>query len=315
MALFTDSSRTATAATPARAAGGGATERRQGMMYDMTRCIGCQACTVACKEWNDLPVTIHDAEMKGPSFQSLEDLTPSDWTLMRFTEASWDDAPGGMLLRMRKDACHHCGNAPCAQVCPVSAISQMPNGAVVIDQDLCIGCGYCTSGCPFNIPRLDSATHKASKCTLCYDRTSNGLEPACAKACPTDAISFGYLDELHQEAERRVANYNARRPAGTPEAYVYDAPDLEGLGVFYVLNAPVTAYDGRHTLPERPAMNLAISTWKRGFKPLGWIGILGATVLAAAHFRMIGAKRLSDPATLPTPMEPGYKEPEEGSNG
>ena len=280
-----------------------APSERVGMLYDMTRCIGCQACTVACKEWNECSVTMGQATLDGPSFQSLQDLTPNDWTLIRFDEIEWDGAPGNMLLRMRKDACHHCGNAPCAQSCPVGAIEIRRNGAVVIDQEKCIGCGYCTAGCPFNIPRLDAATQKATKCTLCYDRVENGMEPACAQACPTDCIQYGQLDALKQEAERRVANYNARKPAGTPDAYIYDAPALDGLGVFYVLNAPVEQYGGQHTLPKEPKLNLPIVAWKGPVKPLGWLGLAGAAVLSAAHLRFVGAKRFSNPETLPTPDE------------
>jgi formate dehydrogenase iron-sulfur subunit len=276
---------------------------REGMLFDMTRCIGCQACTVACKEWNDLPATMGEGRLEGPSLQSVADLGPDDWTLIRFSEIEWPSAPGGMLFRMRKDSCHHCGTTPCAEVCPVGAISVKENGTVLIDQQTCIGCGYCTSGCPFGVPRVDAKQQKAFKCTLCYDRTSSGMEPACAQACPTDAIVYGSLTELHAEAERRVAAYNARRPAGTPEAYVYDAPKLEGLGVFYILNAPVETYAGRHTLPTAPKMSLALSAWKHLLKPGGVLGIVGAVGLAAAHFMAVGPKAGPSAEKVPTPDE------------
>jgi formate dehydrogenase iron-sulfur subunit len=289
------------ARTPAPATG----TRRQGMLLDMTRCIGCQACTVACKEWNVLPDTIGEARLEGPSFQSLQGFTPDDWTLIRFQEVEWPDAPGGMLLRMRKDACHHCGEPPCREVCPVGAITQTAEGAVLINQDACIGCGYCNSGCPFGIPQLDATRQKSFKCTMCVDRTAKGLEPACSKACPTDAIVYGALDELHTEADRRVAAYNARRPAGTPEAYVYDAPKLGGLGVFYILNAPVESYLGG-TLPKDPRMPLLMAGWKHVLKPGALLGVAGAVALALTHFFAVGPKPGPSAAKVPTPDEPEF---------
>ena len=287
--------------------------QRVGLLYDMTRCIGCQACTVACKQWFDHHPTFDepgleqalnaphaDSELP-PSFQSLNDLTWQDYTMMRFYEVEHEQPVAGgsrVSWHFLKDACHHCGYATCAAVCPVDAIAQMENGQIVIDQEVCIGCGYCVNGCWANIPRLSPETGKAYKCDLCYDRTSHGLEPMCSKACPTDAITYGYLEDLREIAERRVEEYNRLKPEGAHEAWIYDnREDLEGMGVFYVLNAPIDVYEGP-TIPRKPEVPNLVFAWQKLMKPLGWLSFWGMVGAAFFHYISFGPKQLSEPESL-----------------
>ncbi len=287
--------------------------RRIGMLYDMTRCIGCQACTVACKQWFDHYATFDEvgleqalnAPHKGSdlpvSFQSLNDLTWQDYTMMRFYEVEHDQPVAGgshVSWHFLKDACHHCGYAPCAAVCPVDAIAQMENGQIVIDQEVCIGCGYCVNGCWANIPRLSPETGKAYKCDFCYDRTSHGLEPMCSKACPTECITYGYLEDLREIAERRVEEYNRIKPEGAYDAWIYDnREDLDGMGVFYVLNAPIEVYEGP-TLPKEPKVPDSVMAWQDIAKPLGWLAFWGTVGASFLHFMTYGPKDLPEPEAL-----------------
>ena len=143
-------------------------------LVDISRCIGCKGCEVACKEWNDLKV---EPTANFGSYQSHRDLTPNTWLLMRFNEV---DVEGNLQWLITKDACLHCAEPGCLYACPApGAIVQYANGIVDINQDQCIGCQYCVSGCPFNVPRFDRATRTVSKCNMCVDRVESGLEPAC----------------------------------------------------------------------------------------------------------------------------------------
>ncbi|MBI4513492.1 MAG: 4Fe-4S dicluster domain-containing protein [Gemmatimonadetes bacterium] len=287
--------------------------KRVGMLYDMTRCIGCQACTVACKQWFDHYATFderglqqdlnrpHKGSALPTSYQSMNDLTWQDYTMMRFYEVE-HAAPvaGGSRVSWHflKDACHHCGYAPCAAVCPVNAIAQMENGQIVIDHNTCIGCGYCVNGCWAHIPRLHPETGKAYKCDFCYDRTSHGLEPMCSKACPTDCIVYGYLEDLREIAEKRVEEYNRLKPEGAHPAWIYDnREDLDGMGVFYVLNAPIEVYEGP-TIPKEPKVPDAVLAWQDVAKPLGWLSFWGMVGAAFLHFVTFGPKELPEPEEL-----------------
>ena len=156
-------------------------------LIDTTKCIGCKACQVACMEWNDLR---DDIGTNIGAYQNPHDLTASSWTLMRFSEV--ENAKGDLEWLIRKDGCMHCQDPGCLKACPSpGAIVQYANGIVDFHEENCIGCGYCITGCPFNIPRISKKDHKAYKCTLCSDRVAVGLEPACIKACPTGALVFG----------------------------------------------------------------------------------------------------------------------------
>ena len=153
-------------------------------LVDIGACIGCKGCEVACKEWNDLGV---EPTANFGSYQSHKDLSPKTWLLMRFNEVEVD---GNLNWLIKKDACLHCEEPGCLFACPApGAIVQYTNGIVDFNQESCIGCQYCVTGCPFDIPRFDVHTRKVSKCNMCVDRVEAGLEPACVKTCPTNAIS------------------------------------------------------------------------------------------------------------------------------
>ena len=149
------------------------------MLHDIARCSACRACMVACKQWHDLP-----ADMSTPfegQYQSHATLTPTTWNLIRMTERT--DAKGKFHWDFVKVQCMHCGDPACAKGCPEEAIDKLDSGAVVINADKCVGCGYCVANCPFDVPKINKETHKSTKCDLCFDRIEEGMTPSCAKTC------------------------------------------------------------------------------------------------------------------------------------
>ena len=157
------------------------------MLVDVSKCTACRGCQVACKQWNRLPA---ENTMQSGTYQNPPDLSWATWNMIRFTEVPTKD--GGMKWLFRRDACLHCTDPACQRACPVpGCISKSDEGAVVINQNLCIGCKMCVNSCPFEVPRINPVTNKAYKCTLCWDRTSRGLIPACAKACAPGTLTFG----------------------------------------------------------------------------------------------------------------------------
>lgn len=247
---------------------------------DTSTCIGCKACEVACQEWNDLP-KVH-TQLLG-SYQTLPTLHAEFWNLIRFSERDFD---GGLIWLMRKDQCMHCDEPGCLEACPApGAIVQYANGVVDVNPDQCIGCGYCETGCPFDVPRFHSTTTKMAKCTLCVDRVSVGLEPACIKACPTGCLHFGTKDDMVALGKQRVAQLQA---SGLKEATLYDPPGVGGTGVITVLA------HGDHPewygLPKDPTVPLAVKFWKKVLKPIGMIAVFGAVVGAFAHYTKFGRK-------------------------
>jgi len=240
-------------------------------LIDVTKCIGCKACQVACMEWNDTrdAVGTNRGVLDNPP-----DLTADSWTVMRYTEV---ETERGLEWLIRKDGCMHCGNPGCLKACPApGAIVQYSNGIVDFHEENCIGCGYCITGCPFNIPRLSKKDSKVYKCTLCSDRVAVGLEPACAKTCPTGAIVFGTKDDMLHHAEERIADLKGR---GFVNAGIYDPQGVGGTHVMYVLHHAdkPEVYNG---LPRDPSISPLVALWKDGAKPLAsllfGVGILGA---------------------------------------
>lgn len=196
-------------------------------LVDISRCIGCKGCEVACKEWNELAAV--ESSNFG-SYQSHRDLGPDTWLLMRFEEKEVD---GRLRWYISKQACLHCGDPACLEACPApGAIVQYTNGIVDFDQDNCIGCKFCVTACPFDIPRYDQATRKVYKCNFCADRVQSGLEPACAKTCPTQAITWGSMDDMQALGKQKVAKLRER---GFPEAVLYDPPGVGGTHTLYVV--------------------------------------------------------------------------------
>ena len=169
-------------------------------LIDTSTCIGCKACEVACLEWNgySFSETVFDN-----SYQTMPNTAWNYWNLIRFNE--YEHPEHGMMLLMRKDQCMHCEDPGCLAACPADgAIVQYVNGIVDFQQEHCIGCGYCMTGCPFNIPKFSPGARKVFKCTLCVDRVSAGLEPACIKSCPTGCLHFGTKEDMKFLAEKRA---------------------------------------------------------------------------------------------------------------
>ncbi|TPE47559.1 formate dehydrogenase subunit beta [Amaricoccus solimangrovi] len=255
-------------------------------LIDVTRCIGCKACQSACIEWND---THPEMEDFAGSYMNPHDLTPEMFTLMRFTE--WENPETNQLeWLIRKDGCMHCEDPGCLKACPApGAIVQYSNGIVDFIHENCIGCGYCVSGCPFDIPRVSKVTNVAYKCTLCSDRVAVGQGPACAKACPTECISFGTKDDMKAQAEERIAELKSR---GFENAGLYDPDGVGGTHVMYVLHHAdkPEVYAG---LPAEPRISPVVETWKGVTKYLGLAAIGAMAVGTTLHGLMGRANKVS----------------------
>jgi formate dehydrogenase iron-sulfur subunit len=251
-------------------------------LVDTTSCIGCKACEVACQEWNDLPP---EETKQGGTYQTLPDTTARFWNLIRFSE---HETEAGFHWLMRKDQCMHCTEPGCLIACPApGAIVQYANGIVDFQQDQCIGCGYCMTGCPFNIPKFAADTRRVYKCTLCVDRVAEGLQPACIKACPTSCLQFGAKEDMLRVAEQRV---NQLKQNGFVNAAVYDPPGVGGTGVITVL-----AFGDQpqlYGLPRDPVVPAAVRIWKGPLKWTGNFAMLGGLLLAAIHFVRYGRKEI-----------------------
>jgi formate dehydrogenase iron-sulfur subunit len=241
----------------------------QGFYTDTTVCIGCKACEVACKQWNQLPSD--GLSWTGNSYDNTAELSATSWRHVKFIEqfpgdgtrntervslplvanpavgdASGPSTPGRWL--MMSDVCKHCVTAPCQQACPTGAIIHNEFENVYIQPDICNGCSYCVASCPFGVITRASFDGHSHKCTLCYDRQRDGLVPACAKACPTASIQFGPVDELRERARRRVTELHQR---GVAAAHLYGNEPSEtysALNSFYLLVDRPSVYG----LPEQP---------------------------------------------------------------
>src|SRR5690554_744382 len=255
-------------------------------LIDTSKCIGCKACQVACMEWNDLRDEVGSCT---GVYENPLDLTPSSWTLMRFTEHETE--AGDLEWLIRKDGCMHCADPGCLKACPApGAIVQYANGIVDFDSEHCIGCGYCITGCPFNIPRISEVDRKAYKCTLCSDRVAVGREPACVKACPTGALVFGTKEDMLRHAEERVEDLKSR---GFENAGIYDPEGVGGTHVMYVLHhrdRPELYND----LPADPKISTLVKVWKGVAKPLGVAGMLLAAFAGFLHYIRVGPNETTD---------------------
>jgi formate dehydrogenase iron-sulfur subunit len=239
------------ALAPKRGAGGGHAPHRVGFFTDTSICIGCKACEVACKEWNQIPMSLQG--FTGHSYDNTIDLGADTWRHVAFVEqqvpagvqdgASLVEAAergalfdagvqtyqegDGIRWLMASDVCKHCTHAACLEVCPTGALFRTEYGTVVVQEDVCNGCGYCVPACPFGVIDQREDDGRVWKCTLCYDRLKDDKEPACAQACPTDSIQFGELDELRERAGKRLERL---REAGQEKAQLYLADHTDGIG-------------------------------------------------------------------------------------
>ena len=218
-------------------------------LTDSTLCIGCKACEVACKEWNEVPAD--GFRFTGLSYDNTLGLGHSTWRHVKFVERP-DSNP--FRWDFSSDVCKHCENAGCLEACPTGSIVRTEFGGVFIQPDVCNGCGYCIVACPFGVVDRRPGDGRAFKCTFCYDRQKAGLEPACAKACPTQSIRFGPIDELRIIAERRVEDLRAR---GIDDAVLYDGRDssVGGTHAMFIVRGAPEDYNLPAT-PEVPTAHL-----------------------------------------------------------
>jgi formate dehydrogenase iron-sulfur subunit len=271
-------------------------------------CIGCKACEVACKEWNDIPAS--PKGFTGHSYDNTIDLGANTWRHVAFIEqrkelgidggdgslvqhASLDELVGqagldtyqdgdGMRWLMASDVCKHCTDAACLEVCPTGALFRTEFGTVVVQEDVCNGCGYCVPACPFGVLDKREEDGRVWKCTLCYDRLKDDREPACAQACPTNSIQFGDLDDLREVAERRLAKL-ADAGADRAQLYLHDSGDgVGGAGAFFLLLDEPEVY-GLPPDPVDTTRDLG-STWASvGVATAGLAVAIAAAVLGGAR--------------------------------
>jgi len=207
--------------------------RAMGFFTDTSICIGCKACEVACKEWNLVPDD--GLSFTGDSYDNTGSIGCNSWRHVAFIEqgrpvaVSDPEAGDGLRWLMSSDVCKHCAHAACLDVCPTGALFRTEFDTVVVQQDICNGCGYCVSACPFGVLDKRREDGRVWKCTLCYDRLRGDLEPACAQACPTKSIQFGPVDELLALARERVDTLHQR---GVGDARLYGADRDNGVGGF-----------------------------------------------------------------------------------
>jgi formate dehydrogenase iron-sulfur subunit len=245
--------------------------KKYGFFTDTSVCIGCKACEVACKEWNQLP-SKPDGFL-GDSLDNTGTLDGQTWRHVKFIDNVPDETMGvgdGKAFLLMSDVCKHCQHASCMDVCPTGAIARTEFDTVFIQSSVCNGCRNCIAACPYDVIDIDPDKDVARKCTLCYDRLQGGMEPACAKACPTDSIQFGPLDELHQKADERLATLHSQ---GIKEANLYGRDDkvYGGLNAFFLLMDKPETYklpnEKNAVLPQRNNLG-------------GYLGVLGTAVLA-----------------------------------
>jgi len=300
-------------ADPAGEAGYGASEDhppRKGFFTDTSVCIGCKACEVACKEWNSVPDDGY--VLTGMSYDNTQQLDASTWRHVAFVEKPLTttdlglpgmgppgsdgyesgvpaddpgDDPGddaGMRWLMSSDVCKHCTHAACLDVCPTGSLFRTEFGTVVVQPDICNGCGYCVPACPYGVIDIRPEDGRAFKCTLCYDRLKEGQTPACAQACPTESIQFGDVDELRERADRRLAELHDK---GVDVARLYGRDPEDGVGgdgaFFLLLDEPEV-----YGLPPDPVVTTRDlgSMWRH-------VGAAAAALAAIGVASVLGGRR------------------------
>jgi formate dehydrogenase iron-sulfur subunit len=267
-------------ADPATTSGYRDSPSRMGFFTDTSVCIGCKACEVACKEWNHIPED--GLVLTGMSYDNTGGLGADSWRHVAFIEQR-RPASDGQELRwlMASDVCKHCTHAACLDVCPTGSLFRTEFGTVVVQEDICNGCGYCVPACPYGVIDQRKGDGRVWKCTMCYDRLTVGLEPACAKTCPTESIQFGPLDELRTRAARRVEQLH---DAGVAEARLYGHDPNDGVGgggaFFLLLDEPEV-----YGLPPSPVVTTRDlpAMWKH-------VAVAAATLVAGAVTAFLGQR-------------------------
>ncbi|HET6937664.1 MAG TPA: 4Fe-4S dicluster domain-containing protein [Nocardioides sp.] len=268
---------------------------RMGFFTDTSVCIGCKACEVACKEWNEVPDDGY--LLTGMSYDNTGALGASTWRHVAFIEQRTsvepvETGPGlstgstsedaGVRWLMSSDVCKHCTHAACLDVCPTGALFRTEFGTVVVQPDVCNGCGYCVPACPYGVIDQRKEDGRVFKCTLCYDRLKEGQTPACAQACPTESIQFGEVEELRDRAARRVEELHEQ---GVDVARLYGADPDDGVGgdgaFFLLLDEPEV-----YGLPPDPVVTTRDlpSIWKH-------VGYAAATVVGLGVASFVGRRR------------------------
>jgi formate dehydrogenase iron-sulfur subunit len=274
---------------------------RMGFFTDTSVCIGCKACEVACKEWNQVPEDGY--LLTGMSYDNSQQLGASTWRHVAFVEKPLDvpavdlgmpalgppgddqataSGDGGVRWLMSSDVCKHCTHAACLDVCPTGALFRTEFGTVVVQPDVCNGCGYCVPACPYGVIDLREDDGRAFKCTLCYDRLKEGQTPACAQACPTESIQFGELDELRERADRRLEELHER---GVDVARLYGRDPEDGVGgdgaFFLLLDEPEV-----YGLPPDPVVTTRDlgSIWRH-------VGAASAALVGLGVASFVGRRR------------------------
>ena len=254
-------------------------------LIDVSKCIGCKACQAACMEWNDVRDEIGTCV---GVYDNPPNLSAESWTVMRFSEVELD---GKLEWLIRKDGCMHCADPGCLKACPSpGAIVQYANGIVDFHEANCIGCGYCITGCPFDVPRISQKDNKAYKCTLCSDRVAVGMEPACIKSCPTGALVFGSKVDMIHHAEGRITDLKQR---GFTNAGLYDPQGVGGTHVMYVLQH-ADKPEIYHGLPKDPQISPLVSLWKGVTKPFLSAGLGLAALVGFFHYVTVGPNEVKE---------------------
>ena len=274
---------------------------RMARLIDITRCTACRGCQVSCKRWNQLEGEI--GHFTG-SYQSHDDLSPGRWTMIKFYEEK--KGAGEMAWHFRKTTCMHCAEAGCLKACPNKALVREENGTIRRIEENCIGCGHCVQYCPFGIPKVDEVAKKMKKCTFCYDRITNNLQPSCAKTCVPRAIVYGSWDDMAKLADERLVQAKKLYP----NSLIYGKDELGGLGVIYVLpDAPQ-----KYGLPADPRLPFTLGLWKDVVHPFG-NALIGASLAATGLAFIISrrnAMKLKESAKL---AEGGGNDDEQQKNG
>lgn len=253
-------------------------------LIDVSKCIGCRSCQIACKQWNELSAV---SSMNSGNYQNPPDLQANTWTLVRFQEIS--DRNEAVKWLFRKDGCMHCTDATCVNLCPAGARFRLESGAIGTDDEKCVGCQSCVVACPFGKPRYSEETHKAYKCKLCNERTQKNLPPACVKACPTGALMFGEKTEMLKLAYNRVKELGG-------DASLYGDKFFGGTHIIYVLEEKVNLYNA---LPAKPKVASSVIFWRELMKPFrmleagaGWVAM--ATLVFSRRRGGMNNRRASD---------------------